>query len=252
MITDTEGIILRQFKTVNGRTMLVMFSRKLGKISVATNMTGGGKNRSALSAKPFTYGKYELYKGRELYDLNSGRVIESYYGIGDDLDRFSAASYCLELTDRILMEEDPQPRLFGELTECLRAIENSRGNEKTLTIAYIVKALDHTGTMPELDHCASCGKDMTGLRPAGFSVGDGGIICGNCCDDKVKTNEGSLIYTVNFDIINILKYFKNEPFSRFEKIRLDDRLSEELMKILKSYMAYHLDVKDLKSEFMTF
>ena len=61
-----------------------------------------------------------------------------------------------------------------------------------------------------------------------------------------------MIYTVDFDIINILKYFKNEPFSRFEKIRLDDRLSDELMKMLRSYMAYHLDVKDLKSEFMTF
>ncbi len=251
MITDTEGIILRQFKTVNGRTMLVMFSRKLGKISVATNLTGGGKNRSALSAKPFTYGNYELYKGRELYDLNSGRVMESYYGIGDDLDRFSEASYCLELTDRILMEEDPQPGLFADLTQYLKAIEGSKGNEKTLTIAYIVKALDHTGTMPELDRCASCGKDMTGSRPAAFSVKDGGIICGNCFDAPDKTNEGSLIYTVDFDIINILKYFKNEPFSRFEKIRLDDRLSDRLMEILKSYMAYHLDVKDLKSEFMT-
>ena len=36
MITDTEGIILKQVKTVNGRTMLVMFSRKFGKISVGT------------------------------------------------------------------------------------------------------------------------------------------------------------------------------------------------------------------------
>ena len=252
MIVDTEGIILRQFKTVNGRTMLVMFSRKLGKISVATNLTGGGKNRSALAAKPFAYGNYELYKGRELYDLNSGRVIESFYGIGDDLDRFGSASYCLELTDRILMEEDPQPRLFNELTEYLKAIEQSKGNSRTLTMAYIVKALNHTGTMPELDNCAICGKDMTGFRPAAFSVKDGGIICGNCLDDTDKTDEGTLIYTVNFDIINILKYFKNEPFSRFEKIRLDDRLSEELMKILRSYMAYHLDVKDLKSEFMTF
>ena len=252
MIVDTEGIILRQFKTVNGRTMLVMFSRKLGKISVATNLTGGGKNRSALAAKPFAYGSYELYKGRELYDLNSGRVIESYYGIGDDLDRFGSASYCLELTDRILMEEDPQPKLFVELTEYLKAIEQSKGNGLTLTMAYIVKALDHTGTMPELDHCSICGKDMTGLRPAAFSVKDGGIICGDCMDQTDKTDEGTLIYTVNFDIINILKYFKNEPFSRFEKIRLDDRLADQLIKILKSYMAYHLDVKDLKSEFMTF
>ena len=49
MITDTEGIILKQVKTVNGRTMLVMFSRKFGKISVGTNLTGAGKNKSSLT-----------------------------------------------------------------------------------------------------------------------------------------------------------------------------------------------------------
>ena len=141
MITDTEGIILKQVKTVNGRTMLVMFSRKFGKISVGTNLTGAGKNKSALATRPFTYGEYELFKGRDVYNLNSGRVIKSYFDIGDDLDKYMAASYVLELTDRLLMEEDPQPKLFGDLQGFMEAIEKRRRKADTLILAYIVKAL---------------------------------------------------------------------------------------------------------------
>ena len=98
MITDTEGIVLRQTKTVAGRRMILLFSRKFGKISVGTSAAEGGKNKSALAARPFTYGRYELFKGRDSYNLNNGQVIKSYYGIGEDLDKYLAASYVLELT----------------------------------------------------------------------------------------------------------------------------------------------------------
>ena len=146
MVTDTEGIVLKQIKTVSGRTMLVIFSRKFGKISVGTNLTGSGKNKSALATRPFTYGEYELFKGREVYNLNSGRVIKSYFDIGDDLDKYMAASYVLELTDKILMEEDPQPKLFADLTGFMEAIEKRNKKTDTLILAYMVKALDATGT----------------------------------------------------------------------------------------------------------
>ena len=59
-----------------------------------------------------------------------------------------------------------------------------------------------------------------------------------------------MIYPVDFDIINILGYFRKEPFSKFEKIALEDRVSGKLMDILKGYLAYHLDISDLKSEFV--
>ena len=99
MITDTEAIVLRQVKTLNGRRMLLLFSRKFGKISVGTNLTEGGKNKSALATRPFTYGRYELFKSRDSYSLNSGQVIESFYSLGEDLDKYMAGSYVLELTE---------------------------------------------------------------------------------------------------------------------------------------------------------
>ena len=248
MITDTEGIVLKQIKTVNGRTMLVMFSRKFGRISVGTNLTGAGKNKSALATRPFTYGEYELFKGRDVYNLNSGRVIRSYFDIGEDLDKFMAASYVMELTDRILMEEDPQPKLFGNLADFLEAITKRSKKLDTLVLAYIVKALDATGTMPELDCCACCGRQRGNTKARWFSVEEGGIICPDCVNEARETQEKPLIYPVDFDIINILGYFRKEPFSRFEKIALEDRVSDKLMDILKGYLAYHLDISNLKSE----
>ena len=87
MITDTEGIVLRQVKAAGGRRMVLIFSRKFGKISVGSSAAEGGKSKSALAIRPFTYGKYELFKGRDSYNMNNGQVLKSYYGFGENLDK---------------------------------------------------------------------------------------------------------------------------------------------------------------------
>ena len=244
MITDTEAIVLRQVKTLNGRRMLLLFSRKFGKISVGTNITEGGKNKSALAVRPFTYGRYELFKSRDSYSLNSGQVIESFYSLGEDLDKYMAGSYVLELTEKLLADDLPQPRMFALLLDFLNTLEKRSKKHDTLVMAYMVKVLDIMGTMPELDSCCVCG-----CRGADrfFSVSGGGMICPKCAQSAAASNE-PLIYDTNFGIVNILKYFQKEPMSTFGKIALDEGILKELRAILKSYLAYHLDVGKLKSE----
>ena len=246
MVTDTEGIVLRQVKTLNGRRMLLLFSKKFGKISVGTNLTEGGKNKSALSVRPFTYGRYELFKSRDVYSLNSGQVIRSYYGLGEDLDKYMAASYAMELTEKILEDELAQPRIFTTLLEFFNALDKRSGKYDTLVLAYIVKLLDITGTMPMLDTCAVCGSHEVNRF---FSVDEGGMLCGNCAQNlETERNNEPLIYDTNFGIVNILKFFKKESFTSFEKIALNDEISKKLQTILKKYMAYHLDIGRLKCE----
>ena len=248
MVTDTEAIVLRQVKTMTSRRMIVLFSKKYGKISVGSSISEGGKNKSALITRPFTYGRYELFKGKDSYNLNSGQVLESFYGIGEDLDKYMQASYVLELTDRLIPDEVMQPRLFQALLDFLTALERRTKKVDTLVIAYMVKALDMLGVMPVINECAECGK--TGCDRF-FSVNSGGIICGECAKTLTENNPNSLIYDTNFGIINILRYFQKEPFSSFEKIALDDTIAVKLKEILKKYMEYHLDIGILKSEMLT-
>lgn len=246
MVTDTEALVLRQVKTLNGRRMLLLFTRKFGKISVGTNITEGGKNKSALAVRPFTYGRYELFKGRDSYSLNSGQVLRSYYGLGEDIDKYMAASYVLELTEKLLAEGLPQPRMFSLLLDYFDSLEKRSKKHETLVMAYIVKALDVMGTMPQTARCSICGAENPQRF---FSVEEGGMICPSCTQKLLKEHSNEpLIYDTNFGIVNILRFFQKEPFSSFEKLALDEQILKKLRNILKKYMEYHLDVGKLKSE----
>lgn len=251
MVTDTEGIVLRQVKAAGGRRMISLFSKKFGKISVGTGMTEGGRSKTALAVRPFSYGRYELFKSRDNYNLNSGQVLRSYYSLGENLDKYMAASYVLELTDKILPEELPQPKIFTLLLDFLNAIEKREKKHKTLVMAYIVKLLDAAGMMPETDSCACCGGEIPKYSDSGyifFSVEEGGLLCSQCAASIPSKMNRPLIYKADFDIIEILKYFKRMPMQAFEKIALDDKIQDELQRIMKEYISYHMDIKGLKSE----
>ena len=250
MITDTEGVVLRQVKALGGRRMILLFSKKFGKISVGTSLNEGGRNKSALAGRAFSYGRYELFKNRGSYNLNSGQVIRSYYSLGEDLDKYMAASYVLELTEKVLPEEMPQPRIFSLLLEFLEALENRKKKHGTLVMAYLIKLLDSVGTMPELERCACCGNETepdTGGKIL-FSVEEGGIICARCAAETAKEQERPLIYKEDIGIIDILRYFQKQPMSAFEKIALDESMQSRLQAMMKEYISYHMDIRGLKSE----
>lgn len=241
MYTSSEGIVFRQVKTAGGRKMLLLFTKNYGKISAGSSIGEKGRNKSSLAARPFTYGIYELYKGRETYNVNSAEVRRSFYRIGENVDKYMQASFALELTEKMIPEELPQPRLFQLLLEFLSAMENREKRQETLVLAYEAKAMQLLGTFPQLDQCACCGeKGKTGF----FSVRDGGMICAKC----VNNDNDALIYEPKFDIVNILKYFSKTPISAFEKIALDPDAAVQLQKILREYMAYYLDIGTLKSD----
>ena len=163
----------------------------------------------------------------------------------------------MELTEKRRAEDLPQPRLFALLLEFLENLERRSAKHDTLVMAYMVKALDIMGTMPELDQCCVCG-----CREAKrfFSVSEGGIICDSCAVKAQKNQPPKggtpanepLIYDTNFGIVKILKYFQKEPLGTFEKIVVEEDILEKLKGMIKSWMSYHLDVGKLKSEDLIF
>ena len=55
MYTETEGINLRQTKTLNGSRMITLFSKNYGKIGAGTSLSERGKNRSSLEQYRIMY-----------------------------------------------------------------------------------------------------------------------------------------------------------------------------------------------------
>jgi len=245
MYTETEGVILKQVKTLNGRRMVSLFSKKHGKISAGTSISERGKNRAALAMRPFTHGRYDVNKSAGLYYVNSAEVVKAYYKIGEDVEKYMCASYVLEFVEKLLPENMPSPEIFQILIDFFDIIENRKKKYVTVVIAFQLNAIQAFGVTPELTNCTYCGRRE---NIAFFGVKEGGVICAECrnninFDDNIK-----LIYSVDFDIISTLQYFFENSLKSIEHIALNEKVLIKLRAIVKDYITYHLDIKDLKSE----
>lgn len=145
MLITTEGIVLKQNKIANNRRMIVVFTKDYGKISAGTGLSERGRNRSALALRPFTYSEYEIFKNRDYYNINGAGIKRSFYSIGEDIDRFLAASRVIEYLNETLEEGKPQPRTFELTIEFMEAITQAKGNYETMLYAYLVKNLGKIG-----------------------------------------------------------------------------------------------------------
>jgi DNA repair protein RecO (recombination protein O) len=245
MYAETEGIILRQVKTVNGRRMVLLFSEKYGKISAGTSLSEKGRSRAALAMRPFTHGRYDLFKNRDTYNVNGAEVVKSYYGIGEDVEKYMAASYILEFTEKMLPEDAPDPRMFRLLLECLDVIEGRKKEYMTVVIAFQLKAFQIAGITPETGRCVRCGsKDNLDF----FSTADSGLLCGDCRNNIIDQKGNELICDIGFDIIEVLRYFFGNSLKSIGHMALNEKIRTRLYMLIKEYRAFHLGINGLLSE----
>ena len=243
MLTDTEGIVLRQIKTSYNRRMIVLFSRKYGKISAGTSLGDKGRSKSSLALRPFTFGRYELFINRDSYNINSAEVLRSYYKIGEDVDKYMNGAYVLEFTEKVLEEGVPQQGIFDLLIEFFELLENRDKGIGTFVLAYQTKLLHFAGVGPQLDTCTVCGKSRKDCEGKDyFSIESGGYVCADCAQ------KASLIYRDDFGIIDVFKYFTVMPLKKLENIALNETTGKELQHLVREYASYYLDVSNIKSE----
>ena len=242
MLISCEGIVLRQRKIAGNRRMITIFSKEYGKLTAGTSLNERGKGRSALALRPFTHSEYEMFKARNSCNINSAQVKQSFFSIGEDIDRYMAASKLIEYVDSILEEGEPSARLFDMTIECLRCISESDSSAKTLLYAYVVKSLRILGVMPAIGGCVNCGRRDV-LLPV-FSIAAGGCMCRECSKAASPVDGASgparLIYEPSFDIVQVLDFFVKTPFRQFVKLNLKPEVSFELEKIVSEYVSYYL------------
>ncbi|MEG0918342.1 MAG: DNA repair protein RecO [Anaerovoracaceae bacterium] len=245
MYVDSEGIVLRQSKAVNGRQMVTIFTRKYGKISAGSNVVSKAKNKTALSIKPFTFGKFNFYKNRDMYNINGGETVKSFYRLGENIDKYMVCSYVLELTDKMLVEGEANVKLYNLLYDFLNEIEVRETKFMTLVVAYEVKALSILGYGFRLDQCGGCAtKDNLTF----LSVNDGGTLCENCGLTILNSNVESLIFHVDFGIIDIISFLEKKPLAYFRKLSLQEGSLETIRNFIKEYIRFHLDISKINSE----
>lgn len=130
----------------------------LGKGKISAVVKGSKKPQSKLrfSASPFCFGEYILTVGKTgKYTVTGCDLIDSFYKIREDIEKYYCASVILEILNKFIREL-PNDKL---LLSALRSLKNICYDEKNMTVAlceFMYEAIVLSGyNLPKIE-CKVC------------------------------------------------------------------------------------------------
>ena len=215
MTKTYEGIVIRQIKIVGGRRMILVFTREEGKLSAGTHISEKSKGNAALAIRPFAYGQYTMIeKSAGTRSISEAETLNAHFELGEDIDRFSEASFALEFTDKVLPEGAAAPRVFDLLKDYLARLSARKTDFRLLTISYLVKVMQELGVFP----------------------------------DTASLAEGMLISGVNGDILNTVAFIAEQPLERMDTLTLESEKEKVVFGAIRALAYEYLEPGTIKSE----
>jgi DNA repair protein RecO (recombination protein O) len=241
----TEGIILRRRDFGEADRILVLFSRKLGRISCIAK--GSRKPSSKISGHIdiFTRSSMLISRGRNLHLLTQAETIESYDELRKNLTGIGRGSYIVELVDAFSYEEGSNLKLYDLILATLESL--NRGDNPSIVIHYYeLHLLDLVGFRPELFNCVECGEKI--VEQNQFISGKlGGVICPEC----IARIKDAAVRPVAARTLKYLRHFQRSSLQSLLGLDISAEILDDLEKVIKYYLTHILEGHLNSPDFMS-
>ena len=177
----TPAVLLRTRALGEADLIVVLLSPILGKIHAAARNARRSRRRFPSGLTGGACGEAVVARGRgSLLRLHGfvGTLDGSL--AGSSLETFASVAYVCELIDQLVLEQEPDPRLFEHLSQTIGAVLTSGTNWPLILRRFELGLLDCLGLLPTLDCCCVCGDPLDlSLESVAFDEGRGGCLCQN-------------------------------------------------------------------------
>lgn len=227
-----NGIVLTESNLGDFDKMLTVLTPNVGKISCIAK--GARRPRSALLAgtQMFCFGEYLLYKGSEVYSINSVEPIEIFYKIRTDLDKLKYAVHINKIINDVTNENQNSYRVLQLLLNTLYTISETDKNLDMVLSVFKLRLLCILGYTPKIEKCTDCGGEE---NIEYFSIKDDGFKCKNC-----GIHDTSAI-SISKSTLNAIRYTIKAPSKKIYSFNLKDNALEEFKIITKLYFNEKLE-----------
>jgi DNA repair protein RecO (recombination protein O) len=229
----TEAVVLRRRNWGEADRILTLFTPQRGKVRVRAVGVRKPGSRKAGHLELFHRANLYLAKGRDFDIVTQAETIESFARLRDDLVRSAAASYCVELLDRLSPEEAENRAAYVLIVRTLG--ELCGGGDPALALrCYDLKLLDAMGYRPELSLCTVGGEEIK-AEDQFFSPSRGGVVCPRCADRA----EGR--HPVTVAALKVLRHIQRSPLEEAFRLRVRKTTLDELEQVLQRTILFVLE-----------
>ena len=174
---ESPAIVLRTHPMRESDLVVVLLGREWGQRSCAARGARKSRRRFPGGLPVGARGDARVAQGRgSLANLEAFAATSDHSALGRDLEAFAFVNYACELTERLTVEQHPEPRVFDALWALIETT-TTMGPDPMALRAYEIRLLGELGFLPDLDVCAVCGDAVGAGDSLPFDATRGGVLC---------------------------------------------------------------------------
>ncbi len=236
MDTETSAAIVLRVKDLGESDLVVsFFTREHGRLRAVAKGARRSRRRfvNCLDVLCLAELQYTRRSGGKLAFLHSGRLLEPHARIRTDFDRFSRASYMVELLEILFPLEVAEPEAFELLERGLQTLDAGAGSG-LITILYSFRIMALGGYAVHFDRCCRCGRIYRGLGVAVYLPEQGAVACGACARPSASHP------ALSPPAVKWIRSMQSARWVSVLSMTLPDEIAAEIMPVLKKHREYHL------------
>lgn len=241
-VFETKAVIIKTQDYRENDKLVWFYTEKLGKITAIVRGAKKSKSKFLSLTLPLCYGEYMVYKGRNLYTLQEGKIINSFQGLLNNLDKLTYSSYLCELIDITCEENEVNEKLFKDLITILYLLDTDVLDYEILIRAFEIKLLKATGYSLTLDNCSICKKKI-GVSNYISLYSFGGV-----CEDCPKEHG---VY-ISKGAYNALRYLMTVNVDKLYRLNLNSEIKKEIEKVTTFFIGNNYTKKPKSLEMLKF
>ena len=156
-----NAVVIKTKEFKENDKLVWLYTNNLGKITAIAKGARKSKSKLLSLTLPLCYGEYVLFKGKSLFNLQEGKITNSFQGLLDNLDKLTYSSYICELIDICVEEGEVNEGLFKDFLTCMYLLNTDALDYEMLIRSFELRLLKATGYGLNLESCVSCRKKIS-------------------------------------------------------------------------------------------
>ncbi len=177
MHVTTSGLVIRTVDWRDSDRLLTVMTEDYGKITVKAQGVRRRSSKFGAAGQLFAYCSFTLYERDGRMSLSDAQVLEQFFGLSQDLEALSLASYFCELLATEGEDDVPVPGMLRLALNSLYALANHVADRSLVKAAFELRFLAIAGYEPDLWRCASCGAEPAAPM---VNLESGQLHCAEC------------------------------------------------------------------------
>ncbi|MCC8069092.1 MAG: DNA repair protein RecO [Ruminococcus sp.] len=178
---NCKGLVIGERIVGENGKFLDILTDELGLIEVAQKGVKSLKNENRSALQMFAYSNLCVDRSKKHYSVKSSDLIDSFYGMREDLCGLALASYISQVVTYTIGQHSTDSKAVLRLIlNIFYYISNHKRPHRQLKSIFELRLISELGFSPNLLVCGRCELSLT--QSLYFSIQQNSVICQNCAD----------------------------------------------------------------------